>query len=221
MEDSVVEVDILELLKKNVVLLVVLTIVFGAVAFGVSFLLPNQYTATTSMYVLRQKNNEDTVEATGEELTYANTVAGDVVAIMNSALVKRDVAEDLGMEGLSGYTITTNNESSSRLVTLNVTGPDPELVAQVANSTAANTAERAKDIMKISALNVIDEAVPATDPSGPDHKRIGLVGAAAGFALAFAIAFIRTSLDTRIKSGEEVTKLVDVPVIGHFAMLDT
>ncbi|MDO4807323.1 MAG: Wzz/FepE/Etk N-terminal domain-containing protein [Coriobacteriales bacterium] len=220
MEDSFAEVDILELIKKNFVLLVAATLVFGVVAFAASYLLPNTYTASTSMYVLRQKNNEDTVKATGEELSYANTIAGDVLAIMNSSLVKKDVAEELGIGGLGGCSIATSNESSSRLVTLTVTGPDPELVAQVANSTVANTAKRAKEIMKISAINVIDEAVPAGGPSGPDHKRIGLYGAAAGFALAFAISFIRAAMDTRIRTGDEATKLTGVPVIGHFGEVE-
>lgn len=219
MEDSFVEVDILELIKKNVVLLVALTLVFGVGAFAGSFLLPNTYTASTSMYVLRQKNNEDTVKATGAELSYANTIAGDVIAIMNSALVRKDVSAELGMNA-GDYSITTNNESSSRLVTLSVTGPDPELVAQVANTTVSKTAERAKEIMKINAINVIDEAVPALGPSGPDHKRIGLYGAAVGFALAFAIAYIRAAVDTRVRNGDEAAKLTGVPVVGHFGELE-
>ena len=220
MEDNVVEVDILELLKKNVVLLISLTIVLGAVAFGGSYLLPNQYTATSSLYVLRQNNREVAVTATGEELTYADKIAGDVMAIMNSEVVKRDVVEALEMNDLHGYSIKTENVEDSRLITLSVTGPDSEMVAKIANSIAASTAERAKEIMKISALNVIDEAVPATEPSGPNHRNIGLAGAAAGFALAFAIAYIRVAVDTRIRNGEEVTQLTDIPVIGHFPKLD-
>lgn len=219
MEDTF-EVDILDLIKKNLILLIVTTVVFGVAAFGASYLLPNEYTATTSMYILRQDQNEQAVAANTEELTYASTISNDVIAIMNSGTVRQDVSEKLGLASLAGYTASTTNETSSRLVTLSVTGKDPEMVALVANTIVEDTAERAVEIMNIQAINVIDPATPATAPSGPNHLRIAMIGAATGFALAFAIVFMREAADTRVRDGEEAAKLIGVPVVGHFAQVE-
>jgi capsular polysaccharide biosynthesis protein len=106
------------------------------------------------------------------------------------------------------------------MITLSVTGKDPELTAKVANAIVKDTSDVAIEVMDIKSVNVIDEATAPTAPSGPRHLMIGAVGAAAGFALAFAIAFMRDALDTRVRSGEDASNLIGVPVVGHFSKLE-
>lgn len=214
--DDVIEVDLLELVKKYAVLLILSTALLGAAAFGASYLMPNEYTASTSMYVLRQDQNGEVVTADQQEINLANSFANDVMTIMKSERVAADVSEQLGLDGLTGYKLSIANETNSRVVTLKVTGKDARLAADVANAIVADTSAVAVEAMNLKAINVIDPATAPTEPSGPNHLMIGLAGAAAGFALAFVYAFMRTALDTRVRDGEAASKLVGVPVVGHF-----
>lgn len=214
--DDAIEVDLLEVVKKYAVLLILSTVLMGAAAFAISYLLPNEYTASTSMYVLRQDQNGEAVTADQQEIQLANSFVNDVMTIMKSERVATDVSEQLGLENLRGYKLNITNETNSRVVNLKVTGKDPRLAADVANAIVNDTSQIAVDTMNLKAINVIDAATPPLNPSGPNHLMIGLAGAAAGFALAFVYAFMRTALDTRIRDGEEAARLVGVPVVGHF-----
>lgn len=219
--DDVVEVDVFSLLKGNVLLLVVTTLVVGAAAFGVSYLLPNEYTATTSMYVLMRGENPNAGAAISQtELNSAQMVASDVVTILTSARVENDVASQMGLANLKAYKINVTNASTTRVITLSVTGRDPELAAQVANAIVKDTSDVAVEVMDLQSVNVIDEAKAPQSPSGPKHLLIGAVGAAVGFFLAFAFAFMREAMDTRVRDGEEASELVGVPVVGHFAAVE-
>lgn len=214
--DDTIEVDLLEIFKKYALLLILSTVVVGAAAFSLSYLLPNEYTASTSMYVLRQDQNGEAVAADQQEITLATSVANDVITIMKSERVAGDVAEQLGLESLKGYKLSVSSEANSRVVNLKVTGKDARMAAEVANAVVSDTAEVAVEAMNLKAINVIDVATAPTAPSGPNHLMIGLAGAVAGFALAFAYAFMRTTLDTRIRDGEEASRVVGAPVVGHF-----
>jgi capsular polysaccharide biosynthesis protein len=182
--------------------------------------MPNEYTASTSMYVLVRNEENTTASITQTELSSAQMVATDVVTIMTSDRVKNDVAGEMGLENLNGYKLNITNSTNTRMITLSVTGKDPELTAKVANAIVKDTSDVAIEVMDIKSVNVIDEATAPTAPSGPRHLMIGAVGAAAGFALAFAIAFMRDALDTRVRSGEDASNLIGVPVVGHFSKLE-
>lgn len=218
--DDVIEVDIIGLFRKNALLLVLATVLVGAMAFGGSYLMPNEYTASTSMYVLVRNEENTTASITQTELSSAQMVATDVVTIMTSDRVKNDVAGEMGLENLNGYKLNITNSTNTRMITLSVTGKDPELTAKVANAIVKDTSDVAIEVMDIKSVNVIDEATAPTAPSGPRHLMIGAVGAAAGFALAFAIAFMRDALDTRVRSGEDASNLIGVPIVGHFSKLE-
>lgn len=218
---NVAEVDTLELLKKNALLLIVATLVVGAAAFGISYLLPNEYTASTSMYVLMRNEDPNMGTAISQtELSSAQMVANDVVKILTSDRVKGDVSADMGLDNLNAYKINVTNSSTTRVITLNVTGKDPRLAAQVANAIVKDTSNVAVEVMNIQSVNVIDEAKVPNMPSGPKHVLIGAVGAVAGFIMAFAFAYLREAMDTRVRDGEEASDLVGVPVVGHFAAVE-
>ena len=104
-EDGVVEIDLAELFRKNIVLLIVATIVVGAIAFGASYLIPNEYTASTSMYVLIHGQKDTKTDAktslSSTDLRTAQMVASDVTVILKSNRVANDVAQRLGIGSLS------------------------------------------------------------------------------------------------------------------------
>ena len=218
--DDAIRVNLLQLVKKNVLLLIVLTVAFGLGAYGLSYLLPDEYTSSTSMYVLRQDENGDTVHANQSEFTFASSIATDVVSIMKSERVAEEVSDQLGISSLESYHTDIVNESNSRLITLKVTGADAQMAADIADAIVADTTTIAVEAMNLKAINVIEGARTPTRPSGPNHVQIGVVGIVAGFSLACVIAFLRGALDTRIHSDEEIMSLTGLPVVGHFAALN-
>lgn len=223
-EEGVVEIDLAELFRKNFVLLIVATIVVGAIALGVSYLMPNEYTAVTSMYALvhgrQDLDNESSRKSlSATDLRTAQMVASDITVILKSNRVATDVAQELGLNTILDYKVDVSSGSDTRVITLSVTGKNPELTAQVANAIVNDAIKVSTEVMGTQAVSVVDSADVPMLPSGPRHAMIALVGAAAGFVLALVAAALRSALDTRIRDGEQASGIVGVPVVGHFSAL--
>ena len=212
--------ELFALLRKRLRLVILLPL-FAAVVVGVgSLFLPNEYTASTTMYVLSKNGDEGTTtEVTQSDLYLGQMLTTDVATILKSSRVRSDVIQELGLTGFP-YNLTVTNSSGTRVITLTVTGNDPEQTAAVANALVADTSEVASEIMQIQAVNVIDEASVPRGPSGPRRSLYVAVGLIAGLFAAICLVVIEDMLDTRVRSGSDVEEIVGVPVIGHFPQVE-
>lgn len=220
--------ELFALLRKRWKFIILLPVLAGIItAIGAHFL-PDEYTASTTMYVLPKNETEDvasTSSASSSSVTYtdlniASMLSNDVSTILKSTRVHKDVAEELGLESLAGYSINVNAATGSRVITLTVTGHDPDMTARVANALVTDTSEVAVEVMQIQAVNVIDSAEAPLGPSGPRRLLYVAVGTMAGLFAAICLVIIEDMLDTRVRSSEDVEEIVGVPVIGHFMQVE-
>ncbi len=63
-------------------------------------------------------------------------------------------------------------------------------------------------------VRVIDPAVKPTDPIPPNTKRNILLGAILGLGLGFGLALLREFLDNTIRTSDDVTKFLNLPIMG-------
>lgn len=212
--------ELLALLRKHLAIVVALPLATAAIVALGSIFLPNEYTATTTMYVLSKTGEEAQGTITQSDLSVGQMLTNDVSTILRSSRVRADVAEQFGMDNLSDFTLSVTSSTTTRVITLAVTGKDPAETAAVANALVEATSRIASEVMQIESVNVIDAAKVPTSPSGPRRPLYTLVGFMAGLFAAVAIVVIRDMLDTRVRSGSDVEELIDVPVVGHFPALE-
>lgn len=213
-------VDLLAQLKKHLLMVIILPIITGLIVFGVAWFLPNEYTAATTMYVLSRNDDVEREGVTTQDLSLGQMLTSDVSTLMQSDRVKKDVAESVGLQNLDSYKFSITSSTTTRVITLAVTGKNPEMTAQVANATVATVSQVASEVMQIQSVNVIDPASVPTVPSGPRRLMFTAVGVFAGLFLAVAIVIIRDMLDTRVRNGGEAEQIVNVPVVGHFPAIN-
>ena len=183
--------ELLELLRKHLRLVIILPLLAcAAVGVGSTFL-PNEYTASTTMYVLSKTDTEGQTSVNQQDLTVGQMLTNDVSTILTSDRVKGDVAEEMGLEDLHGYDLSITSSTTTRVLTLSVTGTDPETTAEVANLLVDNTNKVASEVMQIQSVNVIDSAAVPTTPSGPRRVLYTAVGFMAG--LFCAIQTVRSA----------------------------
>ncbi|MDO4539166.1 MAG: Wzz/FepE/Etk N-terminal domain-containing protein, partial [Coriobacteriales bacterium] len=204
------------LLRRHFVLVIVLPIITGLITFGVVMLMPNEYTASTTMYVLSRNEAEASAALTQQDLNTAQMLTNDVTTLIKSDRIKNDVSTHLGLSNLKGFKINVTSSTTTRVITLSVTNADPQLACDVANAIVDDVSIVAQEVMQIQSVNVIDTAQVPTSPSGPRRLMYTAVGALGGLFLAVAIVVLRDSLDTRVRSGQEVEEIVGIPVVGHF-----
>ena len=186
-------------------------LIMAVVSFA---LMGNTYTAQTSMYILANSNTES--QSTNyTDLTASQLLANDVATLLQSDRVEADAASSLGLTDLSDYKVSVTSETTTRVISLVVTGPDPQGVADVANEMASQVSVVAQDVQMADSINVIDEAVAPTSPSGPNRMLYIAVAFLAGLFLAIAIVVLMDMLNTRIRSAEDAEELLGVPVVGR------
>lgn len=148
--------ELLDLMKKRIKLVIGLPIVCALLIGVYSFMfMPDTYTATTSMYVLT--NQEQSAGNLSTDLSASQMVANDVTTLLSSNRVRKATADDLDLKSLKDFEIEVTSATTSRVIELSVTGTEPELVAKVANSIAENVAAISQDVMKVEAVNIIDQ----------------------------------------------------------------
>lgn len=209
--------ELFQLLKKHLKLVIVLPVVC-AIGMGVfSFtMMKNTYTATTSMYILA-RSSTDVMQANNySDLSASQMLANDVATLLNSDTVVNGAAESLSMKSLAGYKTNVTSETTSRVITLAVTGPDAQSAARVANAMAKQVSTVAQEVKMAEGINVIDKAEAPQRPSGPNRVLYVAVAFMGGLFMAVAIVVLMDMLNTRVRSSEDAEELLGVPVIGRF-----
>lgn len=215
--------ELLELLRRNIKLCIALPVVCLVAACIYCWgIMPNVYTAETSIYALTTANAEAT---STEGVTQADMAASQQLANDFAELAKNDhiqllAAQKLGMEDLEGFGISVASNTNNRVIKLNVTGQDPESCALIANALAKEIGTTAVDVMGVKAVNVISEASAPENPSGPNRKMYALVALLAGLFVAIALVVLKDMLDTTVRNDDELADILGVPVIGRLPMMN-
>lgn len=208
--------ELLTLLRKHLKLVIMLPIVC-MVAMGLAsvLMMNDTYTATTDMYVLASSEGSNSSSALSSDLSASQMLTNDVATLLQSDRVMSDAADQLGLPNLRGYNITVTSESTTRVITLQVTSSDAQGSANVANALADCVSNVAQEVMNVESVNVIDEAPTPEAPSGPNRMLYIAVAAMAGLFAAVAIVVLMDVIDTRVRSAEDVEELLELPVIGR------
>lgn len=207
--------EMFSLMRKHLALVIALPIACALVAGVVSFaFLPNIYTASSSMYVL-VKSDGSTNATMNTDLSASQMVTNDVANLVVSNRVTGDTARALGLDSLDDYDIDVMSETTTRVISLSVTGEDAQGTAAVANELAGNVSAVAQEVMDIQSVNVIDEASVPTTPSGPQRLMYTAVAFLAGLFVALALVVLMDTLDTKVRSGKDAEELLGYPVIGR------
>lgn len=214
--------ELFQLLKNHLKLVIALPIIFALVtAVGSWIFLANTYTANVSMYVLANSSETQSNTSLSTDLSASQMIANDVSELIQSERVLNQAANQLGMSEseLKGYDIEVTSSTTTRLITISVTGDTPNSAAAIANGIADTTNSVAQEIMNIEAVNVIDQAEVPTSPSGPPRTMYTAVAFLAGIFVAVAIVVLMDMINTRIRKPEEIEELLDIPVIGRIPVI--
>lgn len=209
--------ELLDLIRKRKGLVIAMPIIFALVTalFCWGFL-PNQYTATISMYILSGSNSTTTTNSSlNSDLSASQMLANDFAEIAKSDRVRTKTAEDLQMTSLKGYDISVKSSTTTRVISVSVTGANPDAVSIIANQVGIELQDIAVQVMDLESVNIIDEATTPTDPSGPNRALYTLVAFLVGFFLAIAIVVIEDMLNTTFKTPEQAEELTGVAVLGR------
>ena len=209
--------ELFQIIRKHLKLCIALPIIFALATAVFSFVaLANTYTASVSMYVLANSSETQAGTTLSTDLSASQMLTNDVSELIKSERVLNQTANQLGMteQELEKYDVEVTGSTTTRLITIEVTGDTPNSAAAIANGLANTTNTVAQEIMDIEAVNVIDQAATPDEPSGPPRTLYVAVAFLAGIFVAVAIVVVMDMVNTRIRKPEEIEELLEIPVIG-------
>ena len=225
-EQNMMEIDVFQLLKilwKRKVLIALVAIVTGGVAFAYSsFIVKPEYTSTTRIYVVN-RNQGDKPGLTNQDLQAGSYLVKDYREIILSQDVLEKVATDLKLDlpskGLASK-IKVTVPADTRIVSISVTDRAPEEASRIANSLREVAAQKIISVTRVSDVTTLEEARPATSPSSPNIRRNTMIGFLAGAVVMIVTVLLIELLDTRVKRPEDVEDVMQIALLGVVPNLD-
>lgn len=212
--------ELFQLLKKHLRFVLTVPVVCALVVGVFSLvLMHDEYTATSSMYVLVQQADSNSSSSLYSDLTASQMLSDDVSKLLKSDRIVNQVGSEVGVDQLKGYRVNVTSETTSRVITLSVTGPDAQKSADIVNQMVSDVSDVAHDVMGIQSVNPIDQAVAPSEPSGPKRLLYVLVAFIGGLFVAIAIVVISDTLNTKIRGKEDLEATIGVPVIGRIPVM--
>ena len=205
-EDVIDLMEIARLLLHKWKLLFI-ALLAGAVVGGAycAFLLETTYRAEASLYIT---SNESLLSFSDLQLSSALTE--DYAYIIKSRTVlERVIYKQLG------EIVTVTNPDSSHVIRIGVTTTDPQMSRNIANSLLNISADQINQIVGNGMPSVIDESViHAVAEVKPSMKKYCALGGILLFVLAAGVLIVRMLMDTTIKSEDDVTRYLGVPLLA-------
>ncbi|MEV8241601.1 polysaccharide biosynthesis tyrosine autokinase [Microbacterium testaceum] len=220
--------DYLRILHRNWILILALTVLGGAGAFGYSLLQTPTYEANTQLYV-SVRSDSSGVSELAQGTNFARQAVISFVDVVDSAVVLDRVIDDLNLnrtaQQLAG-SIDASSPTNSVIISIRVTDTDAETAAAIANSVGSNFADVVVNRLEkpegeAASLVRVETIAPALVPTSPSSPHIPLnvaLGVLIGLALGLAIAILRSVLDTRIHSLHDIEAATEAPVLGGIAL---
>lgn len=217
--------DYLRVLSKHWVSIVVITaLVTGAVAVY-TFLQPRIYTAQAQTFVAIASSSSQGDSFTGANYTMQRI--SSYIQLIDSPEVLQPVIDELGIDvtvqGLAGQ-VSATNPIDTVLIDIAVSNQDPQLAATTANAVAVQLGSVIQTLETSISRNIVpvkatltNPAQPPTSPSSPRTRVFQLLGLLIGLALGVGFAFLKESLDTSVKSPDELAELTGATPLGMIA----
>lgn len=220
------EISIQELffiIRKRILLILALCVLFVAIAGGVSyFLIDEQYETFTTLIVGKPKDYKGETGIEYNDLILNQRLVSTYGEIVKMRVVADQVIENLNLPisyGQFGEKVSVRLVKDTEIIRLNVTDTDPVLAAQIANETAQVFMDSIVDIMLIENVQVIDKAQVPKSPISPRPMLNMAIAGVLGLMLGVFIAFLLEFMDNTIKTERDIEKHLGLPVIGSIPMV--
>ena len=225
-EQNTMEIDVFQLLNtlwKRKLIIALVAIVTGAIAFAYSsFIIKPEYTSTTRIYVVN-RNQGDKSGLTNQDLQAGSYLVKDYREIILSQDVLEKVVTDLKLnmstKGLASQ-VQVTVPVDTRIVSISVKDKQPEEASRIANSLREVAAQKIINVTRVSDVTTLEEARPATSPSSPNIRRNTLIAFLGGLGVVVVVVLLVELLDVRVKRPEDIEDVMQIPLLGVIPNLD-
>lgn len=216
-ENEVIDLtEILSAVRQHLLELIFVTLVAALVGFTASkFLMNPKYDSSALMIVnTRQDVNAN---VTSDQINSATKLVSTYSIIIKSDTVLQQVIDNLGLNltyAKLNKRVTVAAVDDTQVMKITVQSDSPEWARQVCEQIITVAPDVIKEAVEAGSVKVISNPSLATEPVSPNIKKNTMLAAAVGFVLVIGIIVLQVLLDNKINTEEDVTKYLDMTVLG-------
>ena len=225
-EQDKIEIDVIQMLKalwKRKLVIVIVAIVTGMIAFAYSsFVIKPEFTSTTRIYVVN-RNQGDKPGLTNQDLQAGTYLVKDYREIILSQDVLEKVVTDLGLTinaKALAKKVQVTVPADTRIVSILVSDHKPDEASRIANALREVAAQKIISVTRVSDVTTLEEARPATSSSSPNIRRNTILGFGAGAGLVIVVVLLIELLDDRVKRPEDIEEVMHLSLLGVIPNLE-
>lgn len=216
-------VDYIRVLRKNWVLILCTLAVSVAASYVYVSATPATYTTSAKVFV--STSAASTASELQEGSSFTLQRVRTYADLVTTQAVLRPTIETLGLRDYSVSElrrhVTATAPTNTTVIDITVTDGDPEFATELATTIATELALVVEDLETTDPtagspvrLSIVQEAEVPLSASAPRTALYLGLGSFVGLALGVGLAFLRSTLDTRLHNEKDVTRTSDVPILG-------
>lgn len=213
-----IEINLTELfkvLKKNILLIIVITIFCAAIGLVSSmFLINKKYSSEATIYITPKVTEQGTIDYNSIQTN--SRMVNNYMEILKGETILAKVADQVGMESYEKVlnTLTVSNPENTELISVSSETTDPELSQQIVSLVISTFTEDMMDILNLNNVTIINDAKVNENPVSPSVPRYTILGLAVGLVISCGYVFITFLFDKRLRTREEAENFLGVPVLA-------
>lgn len=222
-ENEVIDLtEILSAVRQHLLELIFVTLAAALVGFMASkFLMTPKYDSSALMIVnTRQDVNAN---VTSDQINSATKLVSTYSIIIKSDTVLQQVIDNLGLNltyAQLNKRVTVAAVDDTQVMKITVQSDNPEWARQVCEQIITVAPDVIKEAVEAGSVKVISNPSLATEPVSPNIMKNTMLAAAVGFVLVIGIIVLQVLLDNKINTEEDVTKYLDMTVLGVIPQYD-
>lgn len=222
-ENEVIDLtEILSAVRQHLLKLIFVTLAAALVGFMASkFLMTPKYDSSALMIVnTRQDVNAN---VTSDQINSATKLVSTYSIIIKSDTVLQQVIDNLGLNltyAQLNKRVTVAAVDDTQVMKITVQSDSPEWARQVCEQIITVAPDVIKEAVEAGSVKVISNPSLATEPVSPNIMKNTMLAAAVGFVLVIGIIVLQVLLDNKINTEEDVTKYLDMTVLGVIPQYD-
>ena len=225
-EQDKIEIDVVQVLKvlwKRKLMIALVAIATGVLAFGFSsFIVKPQFTSTTRIYVVN-RNQGDKPGLSNQDLQAGSYLVKDYREIILSQDVLEKVVTEQNLKfdaKALAKKIQVTVPADTRIVSISVKDGNPEEASRIANGLREVAAQKIISVTKVSDVTTLEEARPALSPSSPNIRRNTILGVGVGAGIVILLAISIEVLDDRVRRPEDIEEVMHISLLGVIPNLE-
>ncbi|MBK8463261.1 MAG: polysaccharide biosynthesis tyrosine autokinase [Nigerium sp.] len=197
-------------------------------AASYTLLQPPTYTATSSVFLTVESGG--TAGELSQGATYAERTVTSYVKVATTAVVLQPVIDELSLDLTPeqlARKLTVTSPTSTQIITVTASDDSPTQAAALSNAVSQKLLAAVDELApagpggaRLVSATVIDSAAAPASPASPRPTVNLALGGLLGLLLGAGQAILRSTLDTRIRTSDDLEEVTDAPILASIGRIE-